>query len=295
MHWKNGDGAMREIPDFPKRIEIELASSCNLKCTYCPRHYLDNLSGYMDFGLFRKIIDEASAYPDTIIVLHRRGESLLHPMFNKMLDHIAGKFKQVQLATNATLLTEDKFESIVKGLTFISFSLDTPGNYDKTRVPARYEDVEMKVIKFLHFNKGRVATQASMVRTEKTKEEDAELFKNIWRERVDRVRIYEEHSAGGVFGAMRNPRAGRKTCVMPFYELLVYSDGKVGRCNHDWNGSPMGDLNIDTIGEIWRSPRYTALRGEHLSLKFNDEVCRDCDCWYAEAGEQGTGDVIEKH
>jgi radical SAM protein with 4Fe4S-binding SPASM domain len=285
---------MRDVPKFPKRLEIELASSCNLRCTYCPRHYLDNLNGYIDFSLFKKIIDEASAYPETIIVLHRRGESLLHPRFNEMLDHIAGKFKEVQLATNATLLTDDKFGSLVRGLNFLSFSLDTPGNYDKTRVPAKYEDVEKKINKFLQFNKGRVKTQASMVRTEKTEGKDVKIFKDIWNGRVDRVRIYEEHSVGGVFGAMRNPRRERKTCVMPFYELLIYDSGRVGRCNHDWNGEPIGNINTSSIAELWHSPKYADLRREHCDLKFTDEVCKNCDSWYAEVGKQGTGDTIER-
>ena len=285
---------MPAVPDFPKRLEIELASSCNLKCTYCPRRHLNNLGGYIDFCLFKKIIDEASAYPDTVIVLHRRGESLLHPKLNGMLDYIAGKFKEVQLATNATLLTEDKYGSLVKGLTFLSFSVDTPDNYDKTRVPARYTDVEEKICRFLRFNNGRIKTQASMVRTEKTEERQVKIFKEIWRERVNRVRIYEEHSIGGVFGSMRNPRRERKICVMPFYELLIYDDGRVGRCNHDWNGEPIGNINTGTIAELWHSQRYANLRSEHLNLKFSDEVCRNCDCWYEEIGKQGTGDVIEK-
>ena len=286
---------MLEMSEFPKRLEIELVSSCNLRCTYCPRHYLRNLSGQMDFDLFRKIVDEASAYPGTIIALHRRGESLLHPRFNDMANYIAGKFKEVQLATNATLLTEDKFEPIVKGLNFLSFSLDTPANYDRTRIPARYDDVEDKIMNFLRFNKGRVKTQASMVRTEATKDKDAETFKDIWQGRVDRVRIYEEHSVGGVFGAMRNPRKIRKTCVMPFYELLIYDNGNVGRCNHDWDGEPMGNVNGSTIAEIWRNPKYANLRSQQLSLALSDEVCKNCDCWYAEIGKQGTGDVIERH
>jgi len=285
---------MFDIPKFPKRLEIELASSCNLRCAYCPRRYLGDLSGYMDFALFRKVIDEASRRPDTVIALHRRGESLLHPEFNAMMGYVAGKFKETQLATNATLLTEDKFEPIVKGLSFLSFSLDAPAGYDKRRAPARYEAVERGIMEFLRFNKGRVRTQASMVRTAETEEGEVETFTNIWRGRVDRVRIYEEHSVGGVFGAMRHPRRKRKACVMPFYELLIYDNGMVGRCNHDWDGEPMGDANIDTISEIWRSERYMRLRDQQRKLEFHDKVCANCDCWYAEIGKQGTGDIIEK-
>jgi len=284
-----------QASSFPKRIEIELASSCNLKCSYCPRQYLGTLKGFIDFGLFKKIVDEASQYPGTVIVLHRRGESMLHPAFNDILDYVAGKFKEVQMATNATLLDDNKFEPIIKAVNFLSFSLDTPETYNRTRSPACYEVVEEKILKFLKFNKGRITTQASMVRIETTIDEEMELFKTIWKDRVDRVRIYEEHSVNGVFGAIRNPRKERKPCVMPFYELLIYDDGKVGRCNHDWNGDPMADANTSSIKKIWNNPKYQRLRNEHLNLQLTDPVCKGCDSWYPEIGVQGTGDVIERH
>lgn len=282
------------VPDLPKRVELELSNSCNLRCTYCPRSHLKNPSGFMDKKLFIKVIDEITEFPETVLVLHRRGESLLHPEFNALLGYIAGKFKEVQMATNATLLMPDKFEAIIKALTFISFSIDIPQVFDLTRKPAKYSAVENNIKRFLDHNKGRVRTQVSMVETCQTPKENVELFKKIWGGKVDRIRIYEEHSIGGVFGSIRNPRKERKPCIMPFYEMLVYYDGKVGRCNHDWVGEPMGDLNAETIRQIWLNKRYEALRREHSNLKLTDHLCAKCDSWYPEAGEQGTGEVVER-
>jgi len=280
-------------PDFPQRVEIELVSDCNLRCVYCPRHYVNNLTGYMDFELFKKIIKELEKYPQTVLVLHRRGESLLHPKFNEMLNLISKKFKDVQIATNATALVPEKFEAIVNAITFISFSLDTPKNFDKTRIPAKYSIVEKKILQFLDYNKGRVKTQASMVKTAKTSQEEIEEFIRIWKNRVDRVRIYEEHSSDGNFGSLKNPRKDRKPCVMPIYEVLIYDNGKVARCNHDWDSDGMGDLNKNSIYEIWHSKKYEDLRKQHLSLNLTDPVCSKCDSWYPQIANQGTGKVIE--
>jgi radical SAM protein with 4Fe4S-binding SPASM domain len=285
-------------PIFPKRLELELASSCNLRCVYCPRRHLSPLSGFMEPELFKKIINEAAQYPETVIVLHRRGESLLHPNFIDFLNLIAGKFKEVQIATNATLLTEEKFKAITSAITFISFSLDAPDAYNNTRVPAKYEDVERKIIRFLEFNKtiagGKVRTQASMVKTELTPEVNVAVFKEIWKDRVNRIRVYEEHSKDGVFGAIKTPRSQRRPCVMPSYEMLIYDDGNAGRCNHDWNGNPLGDIKTHTITEIWTNAAYKGLREQHQSLEISDPVCKNCDSWYPEMGTQGTGEVIEK-
>lgn len=281
-------------PDFPKRVEIELSNSCNLHCTYCPRNYLDNPGGFIDEKLFRKVIDEITPFPDTILVLHRRGESLLHPKFNILLGYVSGKFKEIQMATNATLLEPSKFKILKEALTFISFSIDIPSVFDRMRKPAKYSVVEGNILKFLEFNKGKVRTQVSMVRTTDTPEENIELFKKIWDGKVDRIRIYEEHSIDGVFGSIRNPRKERKPCAMTNYELLVYFDGKVGRCNHDWASEPMGDLNRQTIHEIWHGKKYADLRQQHFELALTDPVCAKCDSWYPEEGQQGTGEVFER-
>ncbi len=279
--------------DFPKRVEIELSNVCNLKCSYCPRRYIDNKGGFMDKMLFKKIIDEVSVYPETVIVLHRRGESMLHPAFNELLDYVAGKFKEVQLATNATLLEENMFTPIVKALSFISFSLAPELTFNVDRKPAKFKEVEAKILKFLSFNKGRVRTQASMVKTPKTPADQIKTFEYVWKNRVDRVRVYEEHSIDGIFGSIRNPRNSRMTCVMPFYELLIYDNGLVGRCNHDWNGEPMGDIRKNSIFKIWHSDRYKQLRLEQKSLNFKDPVCLSCDSWYPQIGNQGTGKVVD--
>lgn len=283
-----------KTPEFPLRLEIELVSDCNLKCTYCPRHLVNELTGYMTLDLFKKIIDEATAHPETTLVLHRRGESMLHPEFNDMLNYVSGKFKEVQMATNATVLRPEKYQSIIDGLDFLSFSLDTPERFNITRLPAKYEKVEAKILDFLNFNQGRVRTQASMVKTSETTDEMCQEFIAIWTDRVDRVRIYEEHSTDGNFGSLVNPRSERKPCMMPIYEMLIYDNGIVARCNHDWDSDGMGDVTKNTLQEIWHSDKYKNLRWQHLEQKLTDPVCSTCDSWYPEIGNQDTGEVIEK-
>ena len=281
------------VPKSPQRLEIELVSDCNLKCTYCPRHHINELIGYMNIDLFKNIINQIAIYPETVVVLHRRGESMLHPNFNYMLDYVAGKFKEVQMATNATLLNPNKYESIVNGLDFLSFSIDTPDNFNKTRLPAKYNKVESKINDFLKYNNGRVTTQVSMVRSIDTTDESCREFESIWKDKVDRVRIYEEHSKDGDFGSLNNPREVRKPCVMPIYEMLVYDNGIVARCNHDWDTDGMGDVTKNTIQEIWTNNKYKDLRSQHYDLQLHDPVCSNCDSWYPEIGNQDTGVVIE--
>ena len=53
--------------DYPRHLFIETTANCNLSCSYCPR---ERESSDMDFGLFRKIVDEASGYGSRSFSLH---------------------------------------------------------------------------------------------------------------------------------------------------------------------------------------------------------------------------------
>jgi radical SAM protein with 4Fe4S-binding SPASM domain len=286
-----------QAPAFPKRIEIELVSACNLRCIYCPRRFVGDLHGFMEADLFYRLLNEAAEHPETIIVLHRRGESLLHPRFGQMLDAVRGRFRTVQLATNATLLDSARAEAILNAVSFLSFSIDTPERYEQVRPPARYADVAANIDRFLEMNAERghpVATQVSMVRTADASPQDIDRFVHLWSGRADRVRIYDAHSMDGRFGSLEKGRGRRMPCVMPFYEMLIYYDGAIGRCNHDWDSEPIGDLRSQGIAEIWHSPIYDDLRQQHRQMTLQDRVCRTCDSWYAEEGRPGTGKVVQR-
>lgn len=279
--------------DFPKRIEIEPTNHCNSKCIYCPRKFGIGEKGFMGLDLYKKIIDEAAEYPETVLQLFRWGESLLHPEFSEMLKYVRGKFKEVQLATNAILLDKKMSEIIAETVTFLSFSIDLEEAYRTRRGVDAYHAVEENIINFLKHNE-KTTTQISMVRNNSTDGKDAEKFKKLWMDKIDRVRIYEEHSIGGRYGATRFKREKRAPCVKPFTDIVIYWNGKTRRCNHDWSNKPLGCMSDNTLSEIWKSAEFEKIREEQLSLRFTDEICKNCDSWYPGEGAQGTGYLYEE-
>ena len=266
---------IQEYLDFPKRVEIEPSAVCNFKCSYCPRRFVEGLGGFIDETLFRRLVDEVAAHPDRIVVLHRRGESLLHPKIADLLHYVAGKFAEVQMATNGSIMNEKIARALFDGVDFLSFSLDPPATFEQVR-GFDYPTVKRNVEFLLEMKEKWNATtkvQVSMVRTGETLEENVQAFKAEWAGKVGRIRVYEEHSANGNFGSLKAPRSERKPCVMPFYQTLIYVDGKVGRCNHDWDGEPLGDVTRQTISEVWNSPAYRGLRDQHEKLQITDATC----------------------
>src|SRR3989344_5215186 len=111
--------------------------------------------GYMDWNLFKKIIDEASEYKPTFssVKFNYRGETLLAKNLPEMIKYSKDKgVLDVQFNTNGSLLTEDLARKLIdSGLDGIIFSVDGANKetYEKIRRLGNYDNVYDKIIKFV--------------------------------------------------------------------------------------------------------------------------------------------------
>ncbi len=288
------------IPPFPNRVTVELTNNCNLKCAMCPRVYMESSKGYMSMPLFKKIIDEISTYNNIALVPFFRGESLLHPEFIEMMTYVKEKdISPVQLTTNATTLTEDIAQALIDiELDFISFSVDSIDHdtYGNIRKGADLQNVLKNIEKFSEIKRKRGQSkpeiQVSVVKTESTIDSIDE-FVEFWQDRVDRVRVYEEHSKGGNYGSLSENQnvvvsEKRQPCLKPFSDFIIYWDGSAALCNHDWDRKDaIGNVNQNSIKEIWQNDKYKKIRDAHTKNNNElEELCKRCDHWKSYYVEQ---------
>nr|WP_287411745.1 radical SAM/SPASM domain-containing protein [Pseudodesulfovibrio sp.] len=289
---------------FPRRVTLELTNRCNLSCTFCPRQFMEKDRGFMDFELARDLILEMKDHAPVTVVPFFRGESLLHPQWYDILrliqDHEVG---EIQFTTNASLLNVQNSERILDlDLSFISFSLDTldPVLYAASRRGADLDKVTNNVLKFLKMRDAcgsSTQVQVSAVETQAHKV-GMDAFVKYWREKVDRVRVYAEHSSDGHPGSIDQELPTfekRLPCHKPFSDMVVYWNGQTACCNHDWtrlvNGVPLGDVGADGIAAVWQGESYARLRKMHMESHLDGVVpCDGCDHWkmyYMENGFLG--------
>ncbi len=272
---------------FPERVTLELSDRCNLTCPMCPRE-MRHGDGLMAWDLYERLAREVARHPGTALVPFFRGESLMHPRFLDAL-RLAKSLgiSPVQLSTNATLLTPEISEILISlPLDFVSFSLDafSPAAYEQQRRGADYTGVMAHVEDFLRIRAregGRLPeVQVSAVETALTAPE-MEAFAAYWKPRVDRVRIYPQHSQDGAFGSLPDPHGARRACGKPVTDLVVTCDGQAALCCHDWaRRVPLGDLNLSTLEEVWRGAPYHAVRMSHHEGRWDaDPSCAGCDQW----------------
>ncbi|MBN2846016.1 MAG: radical SAM protein [Deltaproteobacteria bacterium] len=280
-------------PDFPRRVTVELTNHCNLNCSMCPRRFMTGPKGFMTGSLFTRIIDEMAEHPGTVLVPFFRGEALLHPEFLTMIAYARPRVGSVQLATNATLMDS----SIAQGLVdlevdFVSFSIDSinPAIYGHVRKNGNLERV-LGNIDYLcaarEKKKSNVPQiQVSVVETEDTSE-GVRDFIHFWSEKVDRIRVYKEHSKDGNFGSLDGdgeeaPSMLRKPCVKLFNDLVIYWNGEVALCNHDWNRiESLGSVEDCSIQQIWQGETYELQRRAHMGIGEMEDLCKRCDHWEA--------------
>ena len=275
---------------LPVRLWIEPTSECNLSCVMCPNKSLPGgKKGYMDFGLFKKIIDEARHFVFDVNLLHR-GEALLHPEFFKMARyaHEAGLFAKFH--TNGTLLNESKSRELIdSGIDQFTFSFD---GYDKTtyesiRVNAGFEKTVGNIIKFLQIKKSLGAKKPLTILElinfadlykNVTQSQRREFLKNFEGLPLDKIIVKEIHNWAGEIGAPRKSKT-YSPCTFLWQALVIFWDGDVLPCAQDFQGYyVLGNVKNSNLAEIWNNDRMVDLRTKIVSGDVEDlETCSRCD------------------
>jgi len=88
-------------------VAVELTNDCNIMCSYCYRK--DREVGYMDAGLFRRVIDQIPRY--CRVALSFAGESIMHPQFEELSEYaIERGFRHVGVYSNGITKYDRRLE-----------------------------------------------------------------------------------------------------------------------------------------------------------------------------------------
>lgn len=86
------------------KIYVEITNSCNFKCSFCG--VSNREIKFMTIEEFRKIAEDVVSYTD-LITLHVKGEPLLHPNLNEILNICLNVGLKVNITTNGSLLLKN--------------------------------------------------------------------------------------------------------------------------------------------------------------------------------------------
>lgn len=278
-----------KMHDFPVNVIAETTSYCNLKCSICPHPTMRRSKGDMEFGTFKKIVDEVAATkPETTLWLDLFGEPLITRYYLIRLIDYAKKrgLKDVRLSTNGLLLTEDISERLVSsGLDYMAISVDAYNlnTYKKIRVGGDFRTLTRNITRILGIryrtrNDLKIITQFIVMDENELEVED---FKRYWLGQGAVVRIRPKMSWRNAVEAnnLNLTAADRYSCPWLFREMAIHWTGKVAQCSFDYEGEySIGDVNKQSIKEIWDG-WASWLRSKHMAGDFSYLPCQDCKDW----------------
>jgi MoaA/NifB/PqqE/SkfB family radical SAM enzyme len=273
------------LDDFPPCLQVEPTSICNYRCVFCyqiDEDFTKKSGGYMgmmSLETFKRIVDEAAGRCEAI-TLASRGEPLICPKIDEMMQYATGKFLALKMNTNAWFLDEARCHAILQAdLNTLVFSADAASEpaYSQFRVGGALDRVLKNVARFREiqtkrYPQSRTITRVSGVQVPGTP--DLDQMEKFWGELVDQVAFVKYNPWENTYEQPVNE------IVMPCSDLwrrmFVWWDGLVNPCDVDYKSTlAVGKAGERSLGDLWRSDGYERLREHHLQKQRSQ--CSPCN------------------
>ena len=275
------------IDDYPPCLQIEPTSCCNYKCVFCYQTDSQFTSksaghmGHMSLDLFRRIVDQAEGNIE-FVTLASRGEPLLCPDIEAMLAYTRGKFLNLKMNTNASLLNERRCHAILEsGVKTIVFSVDTNDEtlYGALRPGGKLKQVIRNIERFQNLRLERYKDTTLISRISGVKysdNQDIKSMQDLWGDLVDQVVLVNYNPWENIYA--QPATENRLVCSDLWRRMFVWWDGTANPCDVDYKSiMSIGSLGSSNLKDLWQSNGYSKLRSAHLgSERHHIEPCRRC-------------------
>jgi len=282
-------GEKKILLDYPPYLLIEPVSACNLRCPFCfqtdETFTVKGNMGVMKFDLFKKVVDEADELRVGAITLASRGEPTMNKKLDLMLEYLSKKENifEIKLNTNATYLTEKLCHTILKtkiNQVVISADHYIKEDYERLRLNAKFEEVLVNVDRLFKIRKDHYPNSITEIRisgVDNDKNLDRKKFKDFWIKRSDHVTASFPIDRWNTYKNEKNKDIS-DPCENLWDRMYVWYDGKVNPCDADYKSYlSFGNVNNDSIANVWKSNRIMDLRKQHIDNLRNKTVpCDRC-------------------
>jgi radical SAM protein with 4Fe4S-binding SPASM domain len=278
--------------------------ACNFTCEYCffavPKSERGFVSDWpvMKYELYKKCIDELALFDEQLKVLRfvGMGEPLLHRNIAEMVAYAVSRkvALRVELLTNGSLLTNQMSDALIAaGLSRLVISLQGISK-DKYR---RISNVEIDIddlvanIEYFYQRKTNTHVYIKIVDYALDEQDTEQKFYQIFGDICDSIAVenavpimpgvdYEKvlKTPEGSETQFGLPVSPIQVCPQPFFTMQVNPDGKVVPCYQISYPAFMGDVNHQTMQEIWNGDAYRSFRRAMLDGRDTaNAVCGKCN------------------
>jgi MoaA/NifB/PqqE/SkfB family radical SAM enzyme len=258
----------------------------------CPRDTLTRKRGFMEFGLFEKIMNElAGARRKPVVHLHGFGEPLLDPLLPERIRLAkACGIEHTYIVTNGSLLFPETSRKIIDaGLDRmkISFYGTDEESYNATMRRLDFTVSLQNIKDFMRIRKELKKRTPKLILQYLPQEANGakiKEFQSLWRSLPDKkagdclnISSLDNFGGGKSYTIVREKIMS--VCFYPWTAMSVLWDGRAVTCCVDYNGvQSIGDVNVQSIEEIWNGPALSAIRKNFGKLDYSGfPTCLNCD------------------
>lgn len=258
-----------------KKIYIEITNICNLSCEFClpDNRKKENIT----IEKFEYILEQIKPYTD-YIYLHVKGEPLMHPHVNELIEVATNRGFKVNITTNGTLIEKLKTKNIRQ----INYSMQSNSNIEDIRKTIKYlrafikhteifaslrlwsdeskENVILKNMLLEEFN------SLNNIEGIKNKAKlDTNIFLSIENEFTWPDLEFRENKENGYCHALKD-------------HIAILVDGTVVPCCLDHKGSiVLGNIYNQNIKEIIESDRFKNMKSGFQNRVLVEDLCKKCN------------------
>ena len=292
-----------EFPDwkalrspYPHNLTIDIHSYCNAKCVICPYPQLkDRLPmGWMDEGLFKRIIDEFAEVNrnhdiNGEVIFCNMGELFIDPEVFWKLAYVQDAGLRMVVQTNAALLTPEKTDRLIecgfKGPIYVSFHGITREVYESI-MGLPYEKTLNNILYLVEkYDRGPIQVRSFSYNWPLG---EARKVKEFWAARGVNVKLAIPNARTGLLANVRRtslkyPGPWLRGCkkTLPFRDMVVAFNGQAVLCCEDMaRRGVIGDLSQGSLLEVWNGPQaekiMNFMHGGGWG-RTDDFLCRTCE------------------
>ena len=246
--------------------------------------------GSMEYGLFKRIIDQVKGHVDLVYIAGGLGEPTLHKRLGEMITYARVAGVRVGLSTNATLLNPGICQAIFDArpdLILLSLDGATKEIHEKIRVGSNFEETMSNVEYFLrekHLkNLKQLYTIVQMIYMSENQVE-MNSFQKRWLsyKGINEIRMKKYIHLQGASQYPDDVSAviatQNKSCILPWRQISISWDGKVAICCRDLDYTEqIGDAAVHSISKIWNSEKMVNYRKMIAAgNKKKISICKNC-------------------
>lgn len=278
---------------FPRIFYIEPTNDCNLQCLICPRKKISRPVGYMDFRVYKNIIDQLVDQEVASLSLHQLGEPLLHPQICQMVEYAKGKgIKFVRFSTNGILLKQNLASGLIAaGLDSLTLSMDSLSGpkYSPAEISrGLFKVIDENILRFLKIRNTRLPKrpfiEMQIVRFGATEKLISPFIKK-WEKLADATNIKECLSWGGQIKGPSKKAQKQLICANFLNQGVIRWNGDATFCclyaeEKKKSEGILGNALKDSLEDIFLGEKRRTLINEQLKGDYSQTpYCWKCADW----------------